>query len=253
MLTTLDLEPSPHLRFHSVPPIFVTFHQLQARSFRQWNSENLEYPFFLAVMSWFTSLFSSNPSAASEPTSKPERILEEPAPHPQPSISQLAEAQKRSNSTETTIQPNPNRSRVIFGAGLAFFAFSLLITRRSFARRRLASNPAFYTNAPAHHEQQAAKVNGAIEAFEALNIATVNVLSVAMMTAGGAMWYLDINSMADARKMIRGGLGVDGTGRTEQQAEEDFEEWMATTLARKEQKSKVMEAVEADRARRGER
>lgn len=67
------------------------------------------------------------------------------------------------------------------------------------------------------------------------------------------MWYLDINSMADARKMIRGGLGVDGTGRTEQQAEEDFEEWMATTLARKEQKGKVMEAVQADRARRGER
>lgn len=204
-------------------------------------------------MSWFTSLFSSSPSGAPEPTSQQQRILEEPVPQHKPTLSQLSETQKPSSTAETTTQPNPNRNKVIFGAGLAFFAFSLLITRRSFARRRLASNPAFYTNAPAHHEQQAAKVNGAMEAFEALNIATVNVLSVAMMATGGAMWYLDINSMADARKMLRGGLGVDGTGRSEQQAEEEFEEWMATTLARKEHKGKVMEAVQADRAKKAER
>ena len=57
-----------------------------------------------------------------------------------------------------------------------------------------------------------------------------------MMGAGGTCWYLNINSMEDARRIIRGGLGVDGTGRSEQDAEEDFEEWMATVLNRKEAK-----------------
>jgi hypothetical protein len=57
-----------------------------------------------------------------------------------------------------------------------------------------------------------------------------------MMAAGGTMWYLDINSMADARRVLRGGLGVDGTGKSEKDAEEDFEEWMATVLARKDAK-----------------
>jgi len=75
-----------------------------------------------------------------------------------------------------------------------------------------------------------------MEAVEALNIATINVLSLAVMSTGGILWYLDINSMDDARRKLRGGLGVDGTGRDEKQAEEEFEEWMATTLSRKEAK-----------------
>ena len=75
-----------------------------------------------------------------------------------------------------------------------------------------------------------------MEAVEALNIATVNVLSVAMMSTGGLLWYFNINSMDDARRKLRGGLGVDGSGRDETQAEEEFEEWMATVLSRKEAK-----------------
>ena len=75
-----------------------------------------------------------------------------------------------------------------------------------------------------------------MEAVEALNLATINVLSVAMLGSGGLLWYFDINSMEDARRKLRGGLGVDGSGRDETQAEEDFEEWMATVLARKETK-----------------
>ena len=75
-----------------------------------------------------------------------------------------------------------------------------------------------------------------MEAVEALNIATINVLSLATMSTGGMLWYFDINSMDDARRKLRGGLGVDGTGRDEKQAEEELEEWMATVLSRKEAK-----------------
>lgn len=204
------------------------------------------------IMSWFSSIFSST-KPSSVPAPEPPRILEEPIPQSQPPSPSARDLEKQSHTPEPFTQPNTSRNKVIFGAGLAFFTFSLLITRRAFMRRRLASNPAFYTNGPAHHEQQAANVNGPIEAVEALSIATINVLSAAMMATGGALWYMDINSMADARRLIRGGPGVDGTGRTVEQAEEEFEEWMATTLARKGQKGKVTEAVEADMAKRGER
>jgi hypothetical protein len=131
-----------------------------------------------------------------------------------------------------------NRNAVVFGAGAAFFALSLLVARRSFARRRLAASPAFYTDAPANNQHQARNVSGAVEAVEALNIATINVLSLAMMSTGGLLWYFDINNMDDARRKLRGGLGVDGSGRDEKQAEEEFEEWMATMLSRKEAKEK---------------
>lgn len=72
--------------------------------------------------------------------------------------------------------------------------------------------------------------------MEALNIATINVLSVAMTATGAILWYLDINSLRDARIMIRGGLGVDGTGRTEEEANEEIEEVIAGILARKDEK-----------------
>jgi hypothetical protein len=200
-------------------------------------------------MSWFSSLFSSSKpqttSVAAQPPAPENRILEEPAARqPQP----VVEAAKPSPLPSSTQIDRPNRNAVIFGAGAAFFVFSLLITRRAFARKRLASSPAFYANAPGHQAEQAKNVNGAMEALEALNLATINVLSLSMMATGGTLWYLNINSVADAKRMIRGGLGVDGTGRSEKEAEEDFEEWLATTLARKEAKG----GQEAQRNERGQ-
>ncbi len=126
-------------------------------------------------------------------------------------------------------------------AGIAFTALSLLITRRSFARRRLAANPSLHTKSPAQTQVQSAQVSAPMEAFEALNIATINVLSLMMLSTGGALWYFDIASMDDARRKLRGGLGVDGSGRTEEDAEEDFEEWLATVLSRKEAKERRRE------------
>ncbi|KAH0844145.1 hypothetical protein AYO21_02100 [Fonsecaea monophora] len=186
-------------------------------------------------MSWFTSWFTSSknpvPSAAGQPAAPEKRVLEEPVKPAESTIEAAKPVTPQQTQTERL-----NRNKLIFGAGAVFFAFSLLVTRRSLARKRLASNPAFYANAPAHQAEQAKKVNGAMEAVEALNIATINVLSLSMMVTGGAMWYFDINSLAEARRKIRGGLGVDGTGKSEKEAEEEFEEWMATVLARKEAK-----------------
>jgi len=187
---------------------------------------------------FFTSLFSSKPQAPSERIEprKPEekQILQhQPVPVAPPET-----CPKSIPKSQAQSRLDQNRGAVLFGAGAAFFAFSLLVTRRSFARRRLAANPAFYTDTPANVQQQARKVSGAMDAVEALSIATVNVLSLAMVGTGGLLWYFDINSVDDARRKLRGGLGVDGSGRVEKQAEEEFEEWMATVLSRKETKEK---------------
>lgn len=72
-------------------------------------------------------------------------------------------------------------------------------------------------------------------ALEALSLATLNVLSWTMMVAGGALWAFDISSMDDLRRKVRKGMGIEG--RTEQDAEEEIEEWLATVLARRDEKA----------------
>lgn len=62
-----------------------------------------------------------------------------------------------------------------------------------------------------------------------------------MMLTGGLLWAFDISSMEDARMKIRGKLGLDGSGMSTAEAEEEFEEWLATTLARKDNKRKKIE------------
>ena len=71
-----------------------------------------------------------------------------------------------------------------------------------------------------------------------------------MMMTGGTLWAFDISTTDDLKRKIRGGLGIDGTGRTEQQAEEDFEEWLAETLARKDEKRSRKGEEEEERKKR---
>jgi hypothetical protein len=215
-------------------------------------------------MEFINSLFGRSSTSTGPQTSSAEkRLLEldpprerEPLFESDSSTKSAASHQPQGYPSEALRQPSPrqNKAPVIFAAGLAFTALSLLITRRSFARRRIGKKPSFYTNTPAHAQAQAGNVSGAVEALEALNIATLNVASFAMLTTGGALWYFDIGSMEDARRKLRGGLGVDGSGRTEGEAEEDFEEWLATVLNRKEAKERRREYEgEKEERRRNER
>jgi len=176
--------------------------------------------------------------------------------------------------------PARNRRQAgLFFGGVAFVVFSSLITRRSLARRykflhatpppttgplskaRPAAAPTGHANAVAEVRPAAttaattttttaataadsiaaeAQANGPILAVEALTVATMNVVSWAVMVAGGALWAFDVSTMEDARRVVRGGLGVDGTGRTEREAEEEMEEWLATVITRKEDRERVL-------------
>ena len=159
-----------------------------------------------------------------EPSSPPQRPEQKPQPHDHP-----------------VEDRRPQKAPIILAAGLSFFALSLLITRRSFLRKRLAAKPSFYTDSAANTAAQSQRTSGAMEAVEALNIATINVLSVGMMGLGSAMWYLGIEDMSDARRVMRSGMGVDEQSEEEQQ--EEFEEWIASALARKEQKDEARRRV----------
>ena len=195
-------------------------------------------------MSWFTSIFSGfrfpPPADSVRPRLHERRLLEEPSPDTYTKADQPSSGLINDTITSAEYQKiqeeGRRRNKLIFAGGLAFFGLALITTRRSLARRKLASRAAFFKDAPASNQEQAQNVSGAFEAVEALNIATINVLSVAMMATGAGLWYLDVNSLADARKMIRGGLGVDGKGMTEKEADEEIEEAIASILARKDSK-----------------
>lgn len=85
-------------------------------------------------------------------------------------------------------------------------------------------------------------VNGALDAVEALGVATVNVAGFAIMMTGGLLWAFDISSLRELQGKVRGGLGVDGEG--EGGVEREFEEWMAMVLARKGDKERGRGVVE---------
>lgn len=73
-----------------------------------------------------------------------------------------------------------------------------------------------------------------MEALEALNIATVNVLSLGMMLGGGLLYAFDIASVDDMRSKVRLSIAADGDKtkdtRTDQELEKDLEEWFAGIL-----------------------
>ena len=121
------------------------------------------------------------------------------------------------------------RQLALFLAGASFLALSTAITRRSLARRYKFVMPAFYHP----NNRSLAPISGINEALEALNIATINILSLSLMTTGGMLWAFDISSLEELRSKVRGGMGVTGTP---QHADEEIEEWIASVLTRKDEK-----------------
>ncbi|KAG0650522.1 hypothetical protein D0Z07_3136 [Hyphodiscus hymeniophilus] len=157
---------------------------------------------------------------------------------------ETSQAVPASESHSTFFSQRSRRQLGLFFAGAGFFAVTSLITRRSLVRRYKATVPKFYQ--PSNRANF--EVNGAVEAFEALNIATINVLSVSMMVGGGLLYAFDISSLEDMRQYIRRHIGTDGP-RTDQDAEKEIEEWIARTLnlglkeEKSEEKPKDAEAV----------
>ncbi|GAW21328.1 hypothetical protein ANO14919_108470 [Xylariales sp. No.14919] len=124
----------------------------------------------------------------------------------------------------------------LFFAGAGFLSLATLVTRRSVARKHIATLPKFYTqsNRPVNKIGS----DSSLIALEALNLATLNVVGFAIMMTGGVSWAFDISSIDDLRGMARKHIGPSG-GRTDEEAERELEEWVAKVLLRKEKQQEV--------------
>lgn len=109
---------------------------------------------------------------------------------------------------------------------MAFFALSVYITRRANIRKRLACIPPYYSSSLYFQPN----VNGGMEAFEALNLATLNVISFSMMATGGVMCALNVNGLEDMRRLMRGSLEGVAAGKSDEQLEKDVAEWVSSVL-----------------------
>ncbi|WYZ39184.1 hypothetical protein EsH8_III_001098 [Colletotrichum jinshuiense] len=118
----------------------------------------------------------------------------------------------------------------LFFAGAGFFLFSTMITRRAVTRKQLAAFPKFYQ--PSHSPAgKQGNPEGSLIALEALNLATLNVVSFAIMMTGGTAWAFDISSVQDLRYMARRSI-QGAAGQTDEAAEREFEEWAAKVLTK---------------------
>lgn len=69
-----------------------------------------------------------------------------------------------------------------------------------------------------------------MEAFEALNLATINVFSFGMLTTGAVMCALDVNGVEDMRRIMRSGLEGAAAGKSDEELENEVTEWVASVL-----------------------
>ena len=79
-------------------------------------------------------------------------------------------------------------------------------------------------------------VNGALEALDALGIATLNVFSYGIMFGGGALWASNTSTVAELKRKIQ--IPIDlGTGKDSGDKPDDglIESWPAAALALQEE------------------
>jgi hypothetical protein len=160
---------------------------------------------------------------------------------------QLAAKTLQENSKQSPQVPQVQRidaahrarrqSALLFG-GLAFTALSLVVTRRTLRRKNFQIQPQQFS--PSNGSPS--KVDGSLEAVEALGLATLNVFSIAMASAGAAMTYFDIADVEDMRDMVRKAAGSDIYGGDEA-ADKELETWAADVLAKNEGQSGFQRSI----------
>ena len=148
-------------------------------------------------------------------------------PPPLPAIEQPKST--RPSTQRLDASHRRRRQNALFFGGLAFTGLSAFVTRRALLRKRLPFPKTFSPSNEAPKDQGA----GALDALQALNLATMNVFSVAMTAVGAGAIYFDIADLGDLRESVRKGVGFDVyAGDTK--ADKEIEGWIAEVLASKE-------------------
>ncbi|KAJ4248937.1 hypothetical protein NW757_008051 [Fusarium falciforme] len=116
----------------------------------------------------------------------------------------------------------------LFFAGAGFMAASVAISRRSVLRRRLDSLPKFYSS-----NRQPVKFDSAdrsLLAVQALGLATLNVMSFAVLLVGGISWGFDLSSIQELRE--RSQAAIRRPGLVNPEDEKEMEKMMEDLMAR---------------------
>jgi len=100
-------------------------------------------------------------------------------------------------------------------------------------RRYISTTPKYYTQ----NSHQKLNFNGGQDAFEALSIATMGVMSIGMIVVGGSMFALDVVNVEELRDLSRIKFGGEDR-KSDKEVEEELEEWVATILSRKDHRDK---------------
>ncbi|KAL9609237.1 MAG: hypothetical protein Q9167_005972 [Letrouitia subvulpina] len=138
--------------------------------------------------------------------------------------------------------PRSRRQLSLTFAGATFVALSFFITRRAITRKNISAIPLFYqpSNAPPR-----VHINGHLEAFEALTLASLNLTSVAVFLTGGLMWAFDVEGVQDLKqRMMRIRMQRKAsTQTTYTEGDREAEEWFSRYLLGRRRK----EDLKADR------
>lgn len=100
--------------------------------------------------------------------------------------------------------------------------------------------PRFYQ--PSNLASAKIESDSSLIALEALNLATLNVIGFGVMTTGGLAWAFDIMNLSELRALARRNLATEGGARTDEEAEEEVEQWVAKVLLRRDQKEQKDDA-----------
>ncbi|EPS37453.1 hypothetical protein H072_8907 [Dactylellina haptotyla CBS 200.50] len=185
------------------------------------------------------NLWPTSWSLWSSSSSSPKATLLPPpvAPAPIVNVVPTPDPQVSTDHRDPSFTPfqRTRKQLTMYFAGATFLLLSMSVARRSTRRRYLATVPKYYTP---NTKASELNFNGGVDAFEALNIASLGVMSVGMMSVGASMYLLDVVNVDEMRRLFRSRYGLEGR-KSEMDVEEELEEWVASVLARKEQKEKA--------------
>ncbi|PVI06464.1 hypothetical protein DM02DRAFT_609660 [Periconia macrospinosa] len=140
------------------------------------------------------------PSSSSTPSQQQQQ-------QPPPTPSQPP--QKTTTTTPAPAPPTPlplltpTNPLLLFTLGSLAFLASTTLTRRAIHRRHLRTKPTFYAPNTNPHEH----FSPFHDAAQALNLATMNCVSLATMGVGGTLWAFGVDGVGEMRERLRRRLG----------------------------------------------
>ncbi|KAF2795388.1 hypothetical protein K505DRAFT_324076 [Melanomma pulvis-pyrius CBS 109.77] len=149
-----------------------------------------------------------------------------------PSATPVNPSERPSEPTYESVpitSPRSLRQLSVFAVGAACFLASTALTRRAIYRRQLRIPPKFYEPNTNPHEH----FSPLHDALQAINLATMNCVSVGIMAVGGTLWTFDISGLREAQSALRGRLGYESIYQSGQNESESEQESLEEAILRK--------------------